>query len=142
MHRTLIFFLLDSGRTEPIERSEYVRLLGGDIRLRKYANQTVRVADWYVEVRDGRAVSLANETYSLLRLDGTGRVRWPHERSGERANHAFYAALTRSTCPDPDDDPVVRRLRGELRTEYAWRPSDAERRALQALVFPAASSEA
>lgn len=46
MYRTLIFFLLDAGPIEPIERSEYVRLLRGDIRLRKYANQTVRVADW------------------------------------------------------------------------------------------------
>lgn len=135
MHRTEIFFLLDTGQIEPLPHAQYVKLLRGESTLTDYANQTVRVADWYVEVRDGRPCSVHNETYSLLHFDEHGRVCWPHERHGKRANRMFYDTLTTSTYSDPDEDPAVQQLRRELRSEYAWLPSDDERRTLHAALF-------
>jgi len=53
----------------------------------------------------------------------------------KRANRAFYHALMNSRYSDPDEDPAVQNLRNELRSEYAWRPSDDERAKLQTLAF-------
>lgn len=135
MHQTHIFIVLDTGQVEPLPQARYVKLLRGELQLPHYANRSVRIADWYVEVKEGRPVAIANETYSLVHLDERGQVRWPHERHGKRLNRAFYNALTNSAYSDPDEDPAVRRLRRELRSEYAWRPSDQERRTLHSLVF-------
>ena len=137
MHETQIFIVLDTGQIEPLLPSQYVKLLRGELALPEYANRTVRVADWYVLVEKGRPVSLHNETYSLLHFDANGWVRWPHERHGQLANRAFYNALRSSPYADPDEDPAVRRLRKELHSEYAWRPSDEELKALHTLVFSA-----
>jgi hypothetical protein len=138
MHQTQIFIVLDTGQIEPVLHSQYLKLLRGELALPEYANQTVRIADWYVVVEAGRPVSLHNETYSLLHFDENGRVRWPQERHGERANRAFYNALMSSTYSDPDDDPAVQRLRRELHSEYAWRPSDEELKTLHILGFASA----
>jgi hypothetical protein len=138
MHRSYIFVVLRTGQVQPMPQSEYVRLLRGELALPQHLNETLRLADWYVEVKEGRPVALHNETYSVLHLDERGRVCPPRERRGTIANHAFYDALIRSKYSDPDEDPAVQRLRRELRTEYAWLPSDEERKALRALVFASA----
>ena len=135
MHQTQIFIVLDTGQIEPLPHGQYVRLLCGELALPEYANQTLRIADWYVEIRDGRPVSVHNETYSLLHFDEHGRIHRPHERHGERANRAFYQVLVNSSYSDPDEDPAVQRLRKELHSEYAWMPSDAERSMVRTLVF-------
>lgn len=79
MHETRIFFVLDTGQVEPIPQTEYAKLLRGDLALPEYANETVRLADWYVELADGRPVALRDETYSLLRFDAHGRVAPPRD---------------------------------------------------------------
>ena len=136
MYRTHIFVVTDDGQIEPLPQPQYAKLLRGDIQLPRYANRAVRIADWFVEIKDDRPVGLINETYSLVHLDEHGRVRRRHERHGARVNRAFYDALANSAYPDADEDPAVQRLRGELQSEYAWRPSDQERRALFAIMFP------
>ena len=138
MHRTHIFIVLHTGQIEPLRQSQYVQLLRGEVTLPDYANETVRLADWYVEVTPGRPVAVHSETYSLLHIDEKGHVRDAHDRRGATANSAFYDALRRSSYSDPDDDPAVQRLRKELRSEYAWAPSDEERTVLHALVFATA----
>lgn len=54
MHRTHIFIVLQTGQIEPLRQSQYVQLLRGELTLPDYANETVRLADWYVEVTQGR----------------------------------------------------------------------------------------
>ena len=75
MHRTHLFIVLHTGQVEPLPQSQYVKLLRGELASPDYANETVRLADWYVEVRQGRPVALHNETYSLLHFDEKGHVR-------------------------------------------------------------------
>ena len=135
MHESRIFLVFDAANIVSLAHTEYVALLRGELTFARYANQTVRLADWYVELREGRPVALYNETYSVLQFDERGSVQRDLERRGLPFNHRFYDALARSSYPDSDDDPLVQRLRKELQTEYAWRPNADERAALHALVF-------
>ena len=135
MHRTLVFLIPAPGHYERLSQPEYARLLRGDLALPQHAGRTLRVADWYVETRADRPTALIGETYSLVALGTDGRLRRPHDRRGETANHLFYEALANSSFDDPDDDPCVQHLRMKLGAEYAWRPSDIEREALSQIVF-------
>lgn len=137
MHQTRIFVVFSRGLIEPLAHANYVKLLRGELAVPEYANQSLRIADWYVEIREGKPVSVHNETYSLLHFDEHGRVRWAHERHGEAANKAFYQALRSSSYSDPDEDPAVRQLRRELHSEFAWTPSVEERHMLRSLAFRA-----
>ena len=85
MHETRLFIVFPAGRIEPLPHDQYLRLLRGELALLRHASQTLRIADWYLEIRDGRPVSLVNETYSRLRFDARGRVCPPHEGSAEYA---------------------------------------------------------
>ena len=40
------------------------------------AGQTLRLADWYVRLKEGAPDTVVNETYSLVRFDALGRVDW------------------------------------------------------------------
>lgn len=73
-HRTFLVFLPEHGPAVPIVQHEYARLLAGDARFPEFASQCVRIADWYVEMRDRRPGSLVGQTYSKLRFDHRGSV--------------------------------------------------------------------
>lgn len=129
MRKTLIFFLRDES-VEFVSQQHYARLLRGESRLTGEANAVVRVADWYVEIRPDAAPRVLNETYSVLHFDEAGKVDWPHCRIGGPHNRALYEALRDSRFDDPDDDPVVRNLRGQMCDEVTWLPNSEERTTL------------
>lgn len=113
-------------------QAEYAKFLRGEWRLADYANRTIHVADWYVERSSAPgAPRVVNETYSILQLDELGSVDWRRCRIGGPRNHALYDALRNSRYDDPDDDPAVRRQRGQICDEVTWLPNSEERRRLE-----------
>lgn len=126
--------MLEDGKVRPVPQRDYVRLLRGEVHLPQHANKPVRVADWYVDVRDGRPASVVNETYSVLHLDARGAIDWSRCRLGTGRNRALYEALRASAYDDPDDDPAVRKLRAQACDELTWLPNSKERSALQRLL--------
>ena len=49
-------------------------LARGEATTPALAGQTLRLADWYVRLKEGAPDSVANETYSLVRFDAKGRI--------------------------------------------------------------------
>lgn len=133
MHKSLIFFLLPGGEIRWVPRITYVRLLRGEQRMPEFAGHAVRVADWYVVAAADQSLRVDNETYSILAIDGSGSVDWPHGRHGVNANLRFYEALANSNFEDPDDDPAVRAIRTQLGEEFSWFPDETERAGIFAL---------
>jgi hypothetical protein len=74
MHRTLIFFLPESGAPQAVAQEEYVRLLRHEAARPEFAGQTLRVADWYVRVEAPHPPRIQNETYSFLRFNHAGEA--------------------------------------------------------------------
>lgn len=140
MPLTLIFFL-DRGHAEHVPQAQYAELLGGVRRLPQHAGREVRVADWYVDAPDGTQPTVLNETYSILQLDAAGNVDWSRCRIGGRGNRELYEALRSSSFDDPEDDPVVQRVRARVCDEVTWLPDKAERRRLEAAALKALRRE-
>lgn len=68
-------FLLDEdGGVHAVPHALYVALARGEASAPSLAGQTLRLADWYVRLKDGAPDSVANETYSRLRFDAQGWV--------------------------------------------------------------------
>jgi len=130
MHTSLIFFVLPYEGIRPVCRRSYVQLLRGEQPMTEYANQTIRIADWYVALDDEGQLRVDNETYSILAFDSSGQVDWPKCRHGASANSTFYKALTESKFEDPDADPAVQKIRAQLCEQFAWLPDKQEREAL------------
>lgn len=130
-HKSLIFFLFDEAEVRWVPQRDYVKLLGGALRMPEHANRTMRVADWYIRLQDDHAASVVNETYSVLQLDASGAIDWSRCRVGQGRNHALYEALRTSRYDDPDDDPAVQKLRAQTCDEVAWLPNSDERRRLE-----------
>jgi hypothetical protein len=133
-HKSVIFMLLENGGIRPLPQRDYVSLLRGELRLAEHSNEAIRVADWYTDMHAGQPARVVNETYSVLQLDARGAIDWGRCRVGRGRNHALYEALKKSEYDDPDDDPAVRKLRGETCDEVAWLPNSEERDRLQRLL--------
>ena len=115
-----------------VPQARYAEFLRGEWCLAEYASRTIHVADWYVEEGSTNgAPRVVNETYSILQLDGLGRVDLRRCRVGGSRNHALYEALKSSRYDDPDDDPQVRKLRAQGCDEVTWLPNSEERRHLE-----------
>lgn len=119
MFKTIIFFLSSSEGIKQIDQEEYVRLVRGEQAAPEYAGQTVRVADWYVALRNGRFAEVENETYSFLSFDRTGRVIPPgrEEEVGD----------TPTLMQESGVGGLVKLEAGEHTEETTWLPSTTER---------------
>ena len=106
-------FLLDKGSgVHAIPHALYVALATSQASAPALAGQTLRLADWYVRLKDGEPDTVVNETYSLVRFDAQGRVDW---------------ATTPAPHPHHPDA-------GSVPEDAAW-PTVAERERMQALLF-------
>ena len=109
-------FLLDRGSgVHAVPHALYVALASAQASAPALAGQTLRLADWYVRLKDGEPDTVVNETYSLVRLDAQGRVDW---------------ATTPATHPHRPDVASV--------PEDAGWPTSAERERMRALLFGSA----
>ena len=67
-------FLLDDDGVHAVPHALYVALARGQASASALAGQTLRLADWYVRLKDGEPETVVNETYSLVSFDAQGRV--------------------------------------------------------------------
>ena len=97
----------------------YVALAGGQASAEALAGQTLRLADWYVRLKNGEPDTVVNETYSLVRFDAQGRVDWAH------------SPVTPAAHPQPDLATVP---------EDAGWPTASERERMCELLFGGTTS--
>ena len=114
-HASYVFLLDEVTGVHPVPHALYVALARGEATAEAMAGQTLRLADWYVRLKDGAPNTVVNETYSMMRFDAQGRVDPAHAPSA--AQTAAAAALESA----------------------AW-PSASERGRITALLFGAARS--
>ena len=111
-HASYVFLLDEGSSVHPVPHALYVALASGLASAPALADQTLRLADWYVRLKDGEPDTVVNETYSLVRFDAQGHVNW---------------ASTPSTHPHRPDVARV--------PEDAGWPTAEERERMQALLF-------
>ena len=65
-----------------------------------FAGQTLRLADWYVRLKDGEPEAVINESYQLWRVDAQGQVDalaapadagWPTQAERELMQALLFA---------------------------------------------------
>ena len=112
-HASYVFLLDEAVHVVP--HTLYVALASGHALAPALAGRTLRLADWYVRLKEGEPDTVVNETYSLVRFDAQGRVDW---------------ASTPATHPHRPDVATV--------SEDAGWPTLAERGRMQALLFGSA----
>ncbi len=113
-HASYVFLLDEGGEVHPIPHALYVALATGQASAPALAGQTLRLADWYVRLKDGEPDTVVNETYNLLRFDVQGRVEWSHSP----VTPASHPPAEVATVPESE----------------IW-PTGAERERMQALLF-------
>lgn len=99
-----VFLLGDGGDVHAVPHALYVALARGEALSPTLAGQSLRLADWYVRLKDGALDSIANETYSLVHFDAQGRVDPIHSPVTATA-HLHQPADT--TAPESAGWPTV-----------------------------------
>lgn len=72
-YASYVFLLEEGGEVHAVPHALYVALAHGQASAPAMANQTLRLTDWYVRLKDGEPDTVVNETYGLLRFDSRGR---------------------------------------------------------------------
>lgn len=135
MHHSLIFFHLHGGRIDCIPQQSYVQLVRGVIPMPEYASCAVRIADWYVQLRDGIPDRLDNETYTVLKLDNQGYVDWNATLGLVATDRSPTHAVEQSATVDPHGGlpfDASHLLRQKMLT---WLPSDHDKAQMRAVAF-------
>lgn len=105
-HASYIFLLDEEGAVHPVPHALYVALARHEAVAPTLANQTLRMADWYVRLQNGEPESIANETYGICQVDTQGRVEvlnvpadagWPTTIERERMNALLFVKATPAT---------------------------------------------
>lgn len=73
-HASYVFLLDEGSGVHPVPHALYVALARGEATLEAMSGQTLRLADWFVRLKDGAPHTVVNETYNMLRFDARGRV--------------------------------------------------------------------
>jgi hypothetical protein len=76
-HASYVFLLDQQGQAHPLPHALYVSLVRGAATAPEFADQTLRLAEWYVRLKEDEPESVVNEHYGFLAFDGDGRVDWP-----------------------------------------------------------------
>ena len=141
MRCTHIFFWLENGICRAIPQHTYASVVRRDTTVPELAGTRVRVADWYVEHRNGE-VQLENETYTTLYFDQTGWAGYvPDPLVGPAAKASSLgstqssvptraAALTRGANDEPPD------------TGGVWAPEPNQRRHMWHCILAGSSAAA
>ena len=75
-HASYVFLLDEGSGVHAVPHALYVALASGQATAPALAGQTLRLADWYVRLKDGEPDTVVNETNSLVRFDAQGRFDW------------------------------------------------------------------
>lgn len=71
-----VFLLDEDSGVHAIPHALYVAVASGLAAAPAWAGQTLRLADWFVQLKDGEPDRVVNETYSELRFGANGYVDW------------------------------------------------------------------
>jgi len=71
-HASYVFLLDDSGHVQALQHALYLALVRHEASAPLLAGRQVRLADWYVRLKDGQPEAVINETYQLMRVDAQG----------------------------------------------------------------------
>ncbi len=99
-HASYVFLLDDGSGIHPVPHALYVALARGQATAPALAGQTLRLADWYVRLKEGAPDTIANETYYRVRFDAQGRVDWT-------TSQASLPQTTALTTPDDTGWPTA-----------------------------------
>lgn len=108
-HASYVFLLDESSGVHPVPHALYLALARGEATAEAMAGQTLRLADWYVRLKDGAPDTVVNETYSVVRIDAEGHV-------------------------DPSLGPIAAQTSAAASENVAW-PTAAERSRMRELLF-------
>ena len=114
-HASYVFLLDECGDVHPVPHGLYVALARGEASAPSLADQTLRLADWYVHLKNGEPDTVVNETYSRLRFDAQGWVNratmpatpvlqdtnWPTLAERERMRALLFSRPTSSGADGP-----------------------------------------
>lgn len=106
-HASYIFLLDESSGVHPLPHGLYVALVRGQAAAEAMAEQTLRLADWYVRLKNGTPDVVINETYSLVRFDAQGRVDPAHAPSAAQTQEG---ALVNAAWPTAAERGQMRKL--------------------------------
>ena len=99
-HASYIFLLDEGGAVHPLPHALYVALARQEALAPSLAGQTLRLADWYLRLKDGEPETVVNETYGVYEIDTQGRVNivkapvdagWPTVAERERMRTLLFA---------------------------------------------------
>jgi hypothetical protein len=102
-HASYVFLLDDAGAVHAVPHALYVALARHEATAPMLSGQTLRMADWYVRLKDGEPDAIVNETYGLVRVDEKGRVEsmtapvdagWPTVSERERMHRLLFDPAT------------------------------------------------
>lgn len=75
-YASYVFVLDEKNGVHPVPHALYVALARGQALAETLAGQTLRLADWYVRMKNGAPDTVVNETYTQIRFNPEGRVDW------------------------------------------------------------------
>ena len=98
-HASYVFLLDDAGGVHAVPHALYVALARHEATAPMLASQTLRLADWYVRLKEGEPEAVVNETYGVVRIDEQGRVEpiaapvdtgWPTAAERQRMHALLF----------------------------------------------------
>lgn len=98
-HASYVFLLDDAGGVHAVPHALYVAFARHEAAAPTLAGQTLRLADWYVRLKDGEPDAVVNETYGVVRIDPEGQVEsvaapadagWPTAAERERMRALLF----------------------------------------------------
>ena len=99
-HASYVFLLDDGGGVHAVPHALYVALARHEAAAPTLAGWTLRLADWYVRLKDGTPEAVVNETYGLVSVDAQGRLEqvaapadagWPTAPEREHMHALLFA---------------------------------------------------
>lgn len=75
-HASFVFLLNERGEAHPLPHALFVALARGAATAPEFAGQTLRLAEWYVRLKQGEPEAVVNEHYGYLSFDAQGRIDW------------------------------------------------------------------
>ena len=86
-HATFVFLLDETGKVHPLPHGLYLALVRGVATAPEFSDKILRIAEWYVRLKDNEPEAVVNEHYGYLAFDAEGRLDW--ERSRPEAHEAL-----------------------------------------------------
>ncbi len=116
-HASYVFLLDELSGVHSVPHELYVALVRAQASAPALAGRTLRLADWYVHLKDGAPDTVINETNGVIRFDAQGQV----DRTTGSVEYPHFSDV--ATVGD----------------SAGW-PTEAERERMRALLFDAAES--